>query len=87
MPGKALFPQVSTSLSPATSNHLKSSVYFNDGTAGGSYCNVDIFEEASNFNVDIFEEASDFNNGDNKDWNFNDGPGVCEMAGSQRLVY
>ena len=76
MPGKARFPRVSTSSSPATSNHLKSSVYFNDGIAGGSYCNVDIFEEASNFNVDIFEDCGYFNDGNEEDCNRIDDLGV-----------
>ena len=76
MPGKALFPRVSTSSSPVTSNHLKSGVYFDDGIAGGSYCNVDIFEEASNFNVDIFEGCGYFNNGNEEDCDFTDDQGV-----------
>ena len=33
------------------------------------YCNVDIFEEASNFIVDIFEDCGYFNDGNEEDCN------------------
>ena len=41
-----------------------------------NYCNIDIFEEASNLNADIFEDFGYFNNGNEEDCNHIDNPGV-----------
>ena len=41
-----------------------------------SYCNMDIFEEASNLNVDNFEDCGYFNDGNEEDCNRIDDLGV-----------
>ena len=41
-----------------------------------NYCNIDIFEEASNLNADIFEDFGYFNDGNEEDCNRIDDLGV-----------
>ena len=51
-----------------------------------NYCNIDIFEEASNLNADIFEDFGYFNNGNEEDWNCIDDLGVEAAKGISSLI-
>ena len=49
--------------------------HYKEGIASGSYCNVDIFQEVSNFIVDIFEDCGYFKDSNEEDCNRIDGLG------------
>ena len=64
-------------MSPVTKlTTVWSDSHYKEGIASGRYCNIDIFEEASNFIVDIFEDCGYFNDGNEEDCNRIDDLGV-----------